>query len=328
MTVLYRTLILSLLVFVSVQTPLFSAYVLRNGKLINAKDLATLPVEDHYNLGIAALKSENWEEAVSQFRIVTINFPQSSWGKEGFYFLGVSYFQFGDKDLANQNFTEYLKENSSPKYFEETFTYKLAIADAFKKGEKRHLFGFENLPQWMPDTDLAIATYNEITNSMPNHELAAKAYLSKADLLKKHEEFRESIDNLTAVIRKFPHTEFAASAYAKISNVYLSQARHDAQNPDILALAEINLKKFTQEFPRDPKLKSSEEAIAEMKEIFANALYETGQLYERKKQYKAAVLYYHNAVSQFKETSVATQCKDRLKELQSYVDEMQLPSSP
>jgi hypothetical protein len=61
-----------------------------------------------------------------------------------------------------------------------------------------------------------------------------------------------------------------------------------------------------------------------MKEIFATALYETGQFYERKKEPKASVLYYHNAITQFPDTKVAQSCKERLAELQPYADEMQL----
>ena len=303
---------------------LAAAYIFKNGTFIHTKDLATLPVEEHYAQGIQALKDQKWDEALQQFRIVTINFPQSTWAKDGYYFLGISYFHTDDKDLANQNLTEYLKAESTPQYFEEAFQYKLAIADAFKKGEKRHLFGHEKLPQWMPDTDLAITIYDEIITTLANHDLGAKAQLSKAHLLRKHEKFRESIECLQTVIRKFPRSEYAQKAYVAISKVYLRQAESDAHNPDILQLAQINKTKFYQEFPTDPKHEDAANQLNQMKEIFANALYETGQLYERKKQPKAAVLYYHNAIQQFPETHVASHCKERMHALQEYANEIDL----
>ena len=306
------------------QPALQAAYLYKDGKFIHTQDMATLPVEEHYNLGMQALQDKNWIEAIHQFRVVTINFPLSSWGKEAFYFLAISYFQEGDKDLANQNLSEYLRSNSNPKYFEETFSYKLAIADAFKNGEKRHLFGYEKLPQWMPDKDLSITIYDEIIQSLPNHELAAKALLSKADHLKKQQEYRQSIESLQQIIRKFPKSEFASKAYAHIAKVYLQQAKQDAHNPDILALAIINKKKFSQDFPRDQKLAQVDAAIVEMKEIFATALYDIGQLYERKKQPKASVLYYHNAITQFPDTKVALLCKERLNELHEHAEDLKL----
>lgn len=318
-----RALLVTILCFGLVSS-LEAAYVFRNGKLIDAKDLATLPVEEHYNMGINALNNKDFNEAKHQFRIVTINFPHTSWGKEGFYFLGASYYHDDDKDLANQSFSAYLQENPNPKYFEETFQYKLAIADAFKKGAKRHIFGFEKLPAWMPDKDLAIAIYDEIISSLPNNDMAAKAYLSKADLLRKREEYRSSIEAFQQIIRKFPRSDFAAKAYVQIARTYLQQAQIDVHNPDILPLAQINLKKFTQDFPRDEKIKQAEENLLEMKEIFACALFETGQFYERKKQPKASVLYYHSAIVQFPDTKVAASCKERIEALQPYADEIQL----
>ncbi|MBS0633969.1 MAG: outer membrane protein assembly factor BamD [Verrucomicrobia bacterium] len=315
-----RILLLCLFVFSSME----AAYVFKNGRLIDSKDIATLPVEDHYNLGVQALNKKDWDEAVHQFRVVTINFPQTSWGKESFYFLGVAYFHADDKDMANQNFSSYLEENGHPTYFEETFQYKLAIADAFKKGAKRHLLGYEKLPAWMPDTDLALTIYDEVINSLPHNELAAKALLAKGDLLRTREEFRASIDAYNQVIRKFPRSESAAQAYSLISRVYLQQAEIDVHNPDIIPLAQINIKRFAQDFPRDEKIQKAEDNLHEMKEIFANALYETGQFYERKKQPKASVLYYHTAINQFPDTKIASSCKERLDALQPYVEEIQL----
>jgi outer membrane protein assembly factor BamD (BamD/ComL family) len=311
-------------IFALLSSSLSAAYVFKNGKFIDVKDIATLPVEDHYNLGVEALQKKEWDEAVHQFRIVTINFPLSSWGAESFYFLGIAYYHADDKELANRNLSLYLSENQNPQYYEETFRYKLAIANDFKKGAKRHLFGQETLPQWVSGKDLAVSIYDEVISSLPNHEMAAKALISKASLLDKNEQYKESVETYQNIIKKFPKTEFAAKSYFLIAKSYVKQTQKEVHNPDILALAQINLRKFSQDFPRDAKIKDAEEAIATMKEIFANALYETGQFYERKSQPKASVLYYHSAVTQFPDTKTALECKARIKSLQQYADEIQL----
>src|SRR5262245_9885796 len=130
---------LSIISLCLTKSDLFAAYIIKDGKFIDTKYIATLSVEEHYNRDIEAIKEKNWPEAVHQFRVVTINFPLSSWAKEALYFLGISYYHADDKELANNNLSEYLKENQNPKYFEETFRYKLAIADAFANGAKRHI---------------------------------------------------------------------------------------------------------------------------------------------------------------------------------------------
>lgn len=307
---------------------LAAGYLFKNGKFIDTKDVATLSVEEHYNLGIKALEAKDWQEAVRQFRIVTINFPLSSWGQEGFYFLGVAYYQYGDMEMANNHLSTYLKENQAPQYYEETFRYKLAIADAFHQGSKKHMFGYEKLPQWVGGEDLAVSIYEEIVAALPNHEIAAKALLSQAALLGKKEKYKESVEAYQALIRKFAKSEFAAKGYAEIGRIYCEQARRDASNPDILPLAEINIKRFSQDFPRDPQIATCREYVAEMKEIFATSLYETGLFYERKNQPKASVLYYHTAITQFPDTKTGEKCRERIKALQVYANEIDLPPAP
>ncbi len=302
-----------------------AAYIFKNGSIIDVKDAATLPLQEHYNLGIEALKQKKWPEAVHQFRIVTINFPDADLAIEALYYLGVSYYNTKDVDLANKNFTKYLEVHKSPKHFESVFRYKLAIADAFKAGAKKHLFNQEKLPQWFESKEEAIRIYDEIISSLPNHDLAAKALCSKADLHRLESDFKASIQDHQAIIKKFPKTEQALQSYVKIAEVALEECQVEFQNPDILALAQINLKKLMQDFPRAAtQIQTAQSCIAAMNEVYAKGLYETGQLYERKKEPKASVLYYHQAITEFPETKVASDAKARMKVLESYAEELHI----
>ena len=311
--------LLALLLASITQVPLEAAYVFQNGKLMDVKEAATHTLEEHYTLGIEAIKKKEWKEAITQFRIVTINFPDAIQSKEAFYFLGVSYYHNEEMDLANENFSEYLKKEATPKYFEQVFQYKLAIADAFKNGAKKHLFGARVLPQLMGDKDLAIALYDEVANTFPNDELAAKAWLAKGELFREKENFRQAIEAYQTVIKKFSRTDFAAMAYTAISDAYFNQAKLEHQNPDLLALAQINLKRFSQEFPRDARAETAQQQLSEMKESLAASIYETGCFYERKSQPQASFLYYNNVISQFPETHAAQMSKERIAVLQQRV---------
>lgn len=302
-----------------------AAYVLKNGKLHDVKDIAELSLEQHYNLGIKALQDKDWVEAVHQFRIVTINFPDADLTQEAYYFLGVAYYHDKDPDLANKNLSIYLQKQKGQKYFVETFRYKLAIADAFKNGARKHLFGQEKLPQCFTDSAEAIRIYDEISNSLPNHDLAAKALFTKATLLRKAREFKPSIDAYQALIRKFPKTTLAAQSYVKISETLLEESQYEFQNPDLLAAAQINLKKFMQDFPKaTAELQTAKNSLMQMHEVYATGLYDTGCFYERKKAPKASVLYYTQVLKAFPETTVAKKCQVRLKALDNYVKEMKL----
>lgn len=290
----------------------YAGFVVRNGSFIDAKDVPTLSPEEHYQNGVNAFNAGDWNEAATQLRIVAINFPRFCCIEDTYFYLAVSYFNQGELDFANETFTDYLQGSSQPKHYEIAAGYKLTIADRFACGYKKRFFGSKRFPRWAPAKELALEIYDEVIAMLPCHELAARAFYSKGCLLREFREFRESVEAFQGLIRRFPKHELAPESYLAINKIYLEQCQYEFQNPDLLVLAQINLRKFQLAFPREERIAEAEADIYAIKEIYASGFYETGQFFERKKKPHAAIIYYKNALKQFPETSTAQLCKARL----------------
>jgi outer membrane protein assembly factor BamD (BamD/ComL family) len=304
--------------------PLQGAYLYKDGRLINKKNVATLSLEEHYQKGIDALKKKNWDEACSQFRIVVVSFEEASLAQDARYFLGVALYEKNELDLAHDEFSLYLKATNAPTHLEDVHRYLLAIAEKLKEGSKRHMFGRESFPKWMSGQDLAIEIFDEVSSALPHHELAAKALLLKASLLREMEEFSRAIDTYQVVIRRFSKTSFSLSAFVGIAESYVEAIKLEPQNIDAIALAEINVRESKQHFPQAKEISLIESNLKEMQEVYANALFETGQLYERMSQPKASALYYHTSVNKYPSSRVAPRCKERLVALAPDTKELNL----
>ena len=301
---------------------LHGAYLFKNGHFYNQKDVATMSIEEHYQKGIEALKARKWEDAHQQFRIVTISFEDASLAQDAQYYIGVSLFEMGEFDIANREFSTYLKKSNTPTHLEDVYRYKLAIAQKLSAGARCHLFGFDSLPKLQTDRSTALEIFDEVASGLPNHDLAATALLGKAKLQKNQEEYSEAIETYQSAIRRFPGSAFALKAYQGISTCYVEELKRQPQNVDAMALAEINLKEITREFPQAKEVNTIEKDVTSIKEIYVKALYETGQLFERMSQPKAAVLYYHAAITKFPTSSTAPLCRARIKELSTYAEEL------
>lgn len=299
-------------------TSLEGAYTIKDGTFCHVDDVATMSPSAHYELGMKAMDQCDWTEAARQFRIVSLEFPNSSYGPDACYYLGISYYNLDELDFANEAFSKYLKCHNNPQFFEEAISYKFDIANQFKAGAKRRFFGTKQLPKWAPGREMALEVYDEVIAAVPCHELAAWSLFAKAHLLSEDEAYRESIDVYQQLIRRFPKHELAPEAYLAISRIYIQQSLRELQNPDLIAFAQINLRRFKQDFPKEPRLGVAEENFLQLKEIYAGSIYETGQFYERKDHPKASMIYYQSAIDQFPETSTATLCKNRLKILNEY----------
>lgn len=305
--------------------PLQAAYLFTNGHFINLKDQATMSVEEHFEKGLSAFKKGDWDQVITQMRIVSVNFPTHSLGIEAIYYLGVAYYQLGDLDIANKTFNAYLKDDQSKDHFEDLYRYKLSIAEQFANGTRRHLFSLSVLPKWQTGHGIALELFDEINNAMPNHELAAVALLEKGKLLSSRSEFQDAEKTLQQVIKKFPLSNFSKQAFQQLAIVLKTQSEKEPQNIDIIDLAEINKREFERSFGTDdPSFADMQSSLTLMKEERASSLYETGQLYERMKDPKAAVLYYALVLDTLQGTIVYTKCQERMKDLKSYAEELHL----
>lgn len=288
-----------------------AAYTIKDGKLINMHEIATLSVQEHYSLVKQALERKNWPEVIRQAQVIVKNFPGTAFAWDCYFYLGESYFHLGELEFANLNFSAYLKQ-VAPKFFEQAIEYKFQIAQRFETGDKLPLLGIGGMPKWMPAFREAIDIYDEVVMALPQHDLAVQSLLGKGNLLFKEKEFKESIETFQTLIRRFPKHPLACDSYVAITKIYLTQSKEEYPDPDMLDLAEINAKKFKSDFPSHPKIEVIDSMLAEMKELFAGELYKTAQFYERTKKPRAAVIYYSKIVSKYPMTQISAKSQSRL----------------
>ena len=311
------------LILFALPLTLFGAYTVKEGKLVNVEHVATLSVQEHYSAALEAYQKKKWDELVKQAYIVKTNFPATPFAQEAVFYLGIGYFQQKEYELANEEFTAYLKKQATPKHFEEAIEYKFAIAEKYQKGAKKHLMGWQTLPKWVPAKEEALEIYDEVIMALPHHDLGAKALYGKARLLFKDEDYKSSVDTYQMLIRRFPKHALSAQSYLGIAEVYLTQCQNQYPDPDFLDLAQINLRKFRLDFPQDEEIKAAENMLSEMQETYAKNLYETAQFFERTKKPHASIIYYTKVVTKYPNTRSASFAQRRLETLQA-----QMPENP
>jgi outer membrane protein assembly factor BamD (BamD/ComL family) len=293
--------------------PLLGSYTVKDGKILNTQEIATMSVQEHYGLLLEAVQKEDWNEVVHQATIMVKNFPDSPFYQEAFYFLGRGFFHKGDYDIANDQLTTYLKKQTALQHFREAIELKFEIAEKFREGYKKHIGGLAVLPKWMPAKDEAIKIYDEVINALPNDDLTARALYGKGKIGLDDEEYASSIETYQTLIRRFPQHPLAPEAYVEIARVYLIESKERYPDADFLDLASINLKKFRQDFPSDERVVIAETILAEMQEVYAKSFYEIAQFYERTKKPHASILYYSKIVKAFPNTKTAELSKKRLQ---------------
>lgn len=290
----------------------YAGYVLIDEVLYHSDELATYSEEDHYRLAVRAFDKRDYEEAARQFRILGINYHTS---EDAWFFAGVSYYETCDLDFANSAFSKYLSCQKAPVYFEESVYYKLCIAERLAAGEKIHPIESRKLPKCIPAKTLALDIFDEVISLMPTSEFAEHALYRKGCLQWSFGLYKDAIATYQMLIRRFPKSEMTPDCYLNILSIYFVESRIEFQNPDIISFAEITLRKFEQEFPKDERLGEAEAILCSIKEVFASGLYNIAEFYMRTCHPRAATIYYQMVCLKFPHTKVARKAESALQVL-------------
>ena len=276
------------------------------------------PSVQEYNSALQdAIAAQDWWAVVDYASIISYNFPTTPFAQETSFTLGEAYFKLGQFELSNDAFTAYLNHTASPKHFEEAIQYKFTIAELFANGTKKRLFGSPKFPSWVPAKEDAVAIYDEVIAALPHTDMAGKALLGKARIQAYLEDYKPGIETLDLLIRRFPKTELAAEAYLEKNKTLLLQCKAQDLDPDVLDLADLNVRKFRLAFPRESRLAEAETILAQMQEIFANHLLDTGRFFEKTKKIPASILYYTKVLAKYPQTEAAQTARQKLETLQA-----------
>jgi outer membrane assembly lipoprotein YfiO len=271
-------------------------------------------VQEFYSYMQEAVDDEDWWSAIDYGEIVRYHFPESPFSQEIPFQIGRAYYRLHQYELSNESLSEYLK-SASMKNFEEAIELKFSIAEYYRHGGKKRPFGSHKLPAFLPAKDEALKIYDEVITTLPHHDIAIRALLGKAEIQADFEDFKPSIETLQLLIRRFPKHDLAAEGYLEINKVYLQQCQKQYLDPNLLDLAEVNLRKFTLAFPREPRLAEAASALKEMQEIFAQNMLETGRFFQKRKQSDAAIIYFSKVVAKYPDSDAAAAARKQLAAL-------------
>lgn len=272
-------------------------------------------VHAYYSKMIDHYQKEEWDQLALNCKGLIASYPTNPFAREALYYLGVAEFKLGEYEYANKAFSNYLREELTSKFFEQTIRFKFEIATEFDGGARVHLFGWNKMPKWLPAYEEAIEIYDEVITTMPRDDLAAKSLYRKGVLLLRMEEYKKSIDAFQTLCRRFPKHPLAPDAYVGISDVFFTECKNEFPDSKKLELAEINLRNFKTHFPSEPRVEEAHKRLLGMKEEFANDLLEIAEFYERTKKGSAAAIYYATILKKYPETKAAKKSEKRLKVL-------------
>ena len=281
-------------------------YIWKNGKLIDFKRQPWMSMQEHYNDMMKAGDDRRWLDLIENGVVIINHFENSPFVDETRFMVAKAFLEIKDFSRAHDALGQYLTYTVTPKHYEEVMQMKLELAHAFEDGEIKNLVGLPGIPHWVDARKEAVSLYDEIASALPTSFIAEQAVLGKAGLEIKLKDYRVAIATCESFLRKYPKSSLAPQAFENIGFCQLQLIKDEFLDPDVLSLAELNVKKFTEMYPAHPKLADIENNVIQMKELFAENLLQTGNYYKKVKQVNAANFYYKKVIQLYPETKSAS----------------------
>lgn len=168
-----------------------------------------------------------------------------------------------------------------------------------------------------------VEMYRKIATSAPFSEYAPQALYNIGLVEQDGGHPDAALKALQEVIDNYPKTDLAKEATLKIIEIRQNRKTRDDSR---IARTQIEMEKFLYDYGNDPRATDLKKQVGELNERDAQKKLEIGQYYEKKKDYRAAAIYYKSIPNSSQIYEKAQAALRHLAEIDPNV--VQSPSAP
>jgi outer membrane protein assembly factor BamD len=278
------------------------------------------------NKARAAEEKRHYRSALSNYKKVASRYTNSLYAPEAFYRTGYIRLARHQYVKAFQAFQEIVMRYPSTSKFNQVIGEQYRIASALLDGARNR--GWLLLPGFR-NREGAIGLFEQILYNAPYSEYAPLALMNIA---KAHQMFKnpeESIDALDRMINTYPKSLLTPDAYLRLAQAYASLVEGPNYDQTSTKEAITYYEDFMILYPGDPNIAAAEKGLAQMKQVLAESKLRIGDYYFKyRSNYKAAKVFYNEAITDYPDSSVALRARTQLVKVEAKLTGAKPPEEP
>jgi outer membrane protein assembly factor BamD len=260
-------------------------------------------------------QAQGWEEAgntkqaIATYRTLVRDYPVAPSAPAAQLRLGELYDSLGNSKRAFDSYQKLLENFPQAREFDRAVEAQVAIADA-QMDSRRY--------------ERAAEMYTSILATAPFAKFAPSVQFKLGQAFENQKEYEKAISAYQVVLDRYPSSSLAADALYQIGYVQLTEAEGRSQDLSAAIDAKNTFEEFLIEFPKNEKAAQARENLDTMSGREAFDLLSIAKFYDRKTDYRAAVVYYSDLVRRQPGTPDADLAGARIEEIRATVGEDEL----
>ncbi len=268
-------------------------------------------------------KAGDYSRAALAYYALTRKFPRSGAAPDAQLKAGDMEVAAGDYDMAYKYYNEYLSKYPKGDGFDEALEGLYNIGQKFLEGARRRLWGMKTFPSMVRAQEI----FQGIVNTAPFSKWAPLAQFYVGQALEKQGKPDDAIAAYQEVIARYPTDPAAADAQYQIGWVYMVESR-TAYDKTASQKAQDAFDDFLAQYPNSEKAAQAQDNLKTLQSHEDQSAVTIAKFYDKKKDYKAAYIYYQEVIKEQPGTPEAAAAEARIKELTAKVGADALEPGP
>jgi outer membrane protein assembly factor BamD len=273
---------------------------------------------DSMNRARAAEESRNSGSALKLYTSVAKKYPNSVFAPEALYRAGRIQQQNQQYYKAFATFQQLVSRYPSSEKFNQVIGEQYRIAADLFAGKRTRIWG------WLPgfkNRERALEYFETIVATAPYSDYAPLSLMNAARGYKQVGETEAAIDALDRMINTYPRSVLTPDAYLKIADTHASLVDGPYYDQASTTQAVTYYEDYMILFPGDAGMAQAENGLAKMKTVLAQSkLTIADYYYKYRRNYKAAKVFYNEAITVYPDSAVATQARAKLVDVDAKLE--------
>lgn len=265
------------------------------------------------NKARAAEEKGDSRGAIRTYERVAKRYPSSVFAPEAYLRIGNLRYERKNYFKAFEAYQQIVSRYPNTPNFNEVIARQYRIASLLGDGARNYFWGV--FPGFR-NRERAVQYFEQTVANAPYSDYAPLSLMNVAKTHRRLGNTEEAIDALDRMVNFYPRSELAPDAYLKLGETYSTLVDGPYYDQASTREAITYFEDFMILFPGDPGAAAAEQGLDEMKKVLAESkMILADYYYKYRKNYRAARVFYNEAITVYPDSPVAARARERLADV-------------